>query len=68
MLRKYRIVKQGDTETYLVQQRFLRFFWFTKFGAICSITSVQEAREYIKDFEAADSFSAGVKKKNTVIE
>lgn len=61
-MRKYRIVKRGDTETYLIQERFLRFFWHNRMGDICTIHSVREAREYVKIFEDADSFSEKAKK------
>ena len=64
---KYRIVKRGETECYMVQERILGFFWVPKMGSVIYI-SLKEAREYRKLFEDGDIFQQKLNAKNKVVE
>lgn len=66
-MNKYRILKKGDTDSYIVQKRFLRIFWLDRMGAVIPL-SLKEAREYIEMFKADDKYSKALRAPNTVIE
>lgn len=66
-MNKYRIVKLGDTDTYLVQKRFLWVFWLNRMGNIIPLT-LHEARIYKQMFIEQDEYNAKLRKKNIVVE
>lgn len=66
-MNKYRIVKRGNTESYMVQERILGFFWIHKMGFLSHI-SLNEAREYRKKFEDEDIYIQKLNTKITVVE
>jgi hypothetical protein len=63
---KYRIVKLGDTNSYMVQEKVFWFFWHTRMGDIISL-SLPEAREYVTIFEKSDEYQKAKKAKNTIV-
>lgn len=66
-MNKYRIVKRGNTESYMVQERILGIFWINKMGFVSHI-SLNEAREYKKIFEDEDIYQQKLNTKITVVE
>ena len=66
-MNKYRIVKRGNTESYMVQERILCIFWVTKIGFVIHL-SLSEARDYRKLFEDEDIYQQKLNAKNTVVE
>lgn len=66
-MNKYRIIKRGNTESYMVQERIFGIFWVTRMGSVSHI-SLNEAREYRKMFEDQDIYLQKLNAKNTVVE
>ena len=69
-MNKYRIIKRGNTDNYVVQQEFrwiFWIFWINRMGAFIPI-SLKEAREYVKMFQDSDKYAQALKAPNTVVE
>lgn len=63
----YRIIKRGNTELYMVQKRFLWFFWLDKLGDSFPLC-LKEAKVYLDMFIAHDKHIMDLKAPNTVVE
>lgn len=66
-MNKYRIVKRGDTDTYIVQRKLFGIFWITVVGNVFQL-NLDEARQSRIILEDTDRYNAALKKKNTVVE
>ena len=68
---EFRIVKRGETESYLVQKKVLGLFWYTWYGRLFDLT-LEEARSARKCFETGcemeRAYKKALKAKNTVVE
>lgn len=64
---KYRIIRRGLTNTYLVQKKVLGLFWVTKLGTNFFIYSIDEAKEYIESFKRQEDYTNKLNKPNTIV-
>ena len=64
---KYRILKLGNSDQYLIQKK-IWFFWYTVMGNYLGVYSIEEARLWLKYYNKKEASLAALKAPNSVVE